>query len=382
MATIRIVLIGTSHPGNIGAAARAMKTMNLDSLYLVTPKHFPDEEANRLASSAADVLDNAVVCETLDAAIADCRLVIGASARERSVTWPMLAPDETAAQLVKEAKQHDVALVFGRERTGLTNEELDKCHALVQIPANAEYSSLNLAAAVQVLSYEINMAVIKAGDTPKNSVQENRTNDDLADENLCSAADMENYFVHLEKTLVDLEFIDRSNPRLLMRKVRRLYNRIRPTDIEMNILRGILTATATAQGRRQTEKIVESNIGLTGIHHHSILIQNLDCSLQFYRDVLGLEPDPARPELPFLGAWLNIGKQSIHLLVLPNPDPINDRPEHGGRDRHVALHINNINHLISRLENCAVPYTASKSGRKAVFFRDPDGNAVEVIEKQ
>ncbi|MDX1505360.1 MAG: RNA methyltransferase, partial [Spongiibacter sp.] len=155
---IRIVLVNTSHPGNIGAVARAMKNMCLSQLYLVAPQKFPHDEAVWRAASAADVLDSAVVCETLDEAIADCQLVIGTSARERTVPWPLLDPRNCMQEAYKEAAGgHKIAVVFGREDRGLTNEELQRCNLHVHIPSNPEYSSLNLGMAVQVMAYELRM---------------------------------------------------------------------------------------------------------------------------------------------------------------------------------------------------------------------------------
>jgi tRNA (cytidine32/uridine32-2'-O)-methyltransferase len=161
-ANIRIVLVETSHPGNIGAVARAMKNMMLESLYLVRPKQFPDSHAMARSSGAVDVLDNAVVCDSLAEAIADCHLVIAASARSRYIDWPTTNAPEAAQKLLKSCQQAPVALVFGREDRGLNNEELDHCNFMVQLPANPEFSSLNIAAAVQVFSYEIRKAFLEA----------------------------------------------------------------------------------------------------------------------------------------------------------------------------------------------------------------------------
>ncbi|MGA7278699.1 MAG: RNA methyltransferase, partial [Desulfocapsaceae bacterium] len=154
-ANIRIVLVETSHPGNIGAVARAMKNMQLQSLYLVRPKQFPDSHAMARSSGAFDLLNDAVVCDSLAEAVSDCRLVIAASARSRSIPWPTTSAPQAAEKLIKQALQAPVALVFGREDRGLNNEELDHCNFMVQLPANPEFSSLNIAAAVQVFSYEI-----------------------------------------------------------------------------------------------------------------------------------------------------------------------------------------------------------------------------------
>ncbi len=155
---VRVVLVETSHPGNIGAAARAMKTMGLTQLALVRPRHYPSAEASARASGATDLLDQAGVFDTLPEALDGCGLVIGASARQRALPWPLIAPRECGRRVVEAASRGEVGLVFGREQSGLTNDELQRCNLLVQIPANPAYSSLNLAMAVQVIAYEIRVA--------------------------------------------------------------------------------------------------------------------------------------------------------------------------------------------------------------------------------
>ena len=157
---IRIVLMNTSHPGNIGSVARAMKTMGLTDLCLVSPLQFPDPKADEMASNAVDVLAQATVVETLEDAIADCALVVGTSARTRKIPWPLLAPRAMAEKVREEAPTNQIAIVFGREQSGLSNEELERCHLHVNIPANPEYSSLNLGAAVQVIAYELRVAAL------------------------------------------------------------------------------------------------------------------------------------------------------------------------------------------------------------------------------
>ena len=231
---IRIVLINTSHPGNIGAVARAMKVMGLENLYLVEPKEFPCAEATARASGADDVLAKAVVCHSLPEALAGCRYVVGTSARSRNIAWPLLTPRESAEKLTAESESGEVALVFGREHSGMTNEELESCHELVNIPSNPEYSSLNIAAAVQVLAYEVMLA-----DGASKPEQEKR--------DLATADEMESFYGHLETTLTELQFLDPNQPRKLMRRLRRLFNRAEPDKTEMNILRGILSA---AQGKK------------------------------------------------------------------------------------------------------------------------------------
>ena len=228
---IRIVLIATSHPGNIGSAARAMKTMGLKNLYLVAPLDFPHPKAWEMASGAGDVLDNAIICETLEEAVADCDLVVGTSARMRALPWPMKSPREVAEQIAAQQQYKQVALVFGREHSGLTNEELQQCRLLTTIDANPEYSSLNLAAAVQVISYECRMASLQ----DQSSQQE-------WDQPLAKAGDLEKFFVHMESVLTDLDFLKKSAPRKLMPRMRRLFLRADPDEMEINILRGMLTA--------------------------------------------------------------------------------------------------------------------------------------------
>lgn len=234
-ANIRIVLVNTTHPGNIGGAARAMKNMGLSRLYLVAPKEFPSEKATWRSAGATDVLDDAVVVDTLDEAIAGCKLVVGTSARERRIPWPLLDPRQCGESIWSEAAHHEVALVFGREDRGLTNEELHKCNYHVHIPANEEYSSLNLATAVQVICYEIRMAFLQA--TAGNTLPNHQWDMPPAD-----AGALENYYGHLEQTLATLGFLDPDNPKQTMTRLRRMYNRVRMDQMELNILRGVLTA--------------------------------------------------------------------------------------------------------------------------------------------
>ncbi len=234
-ANIKIVLVNTSHPGNIGAAARAMKNMGLSELVLVQPENFPSGVAIGRAASAIELLENALVTESLEEAIADCGLIIGASARRRSIPWPMLAPEECGEKAVVESDQHKVALVFGREDSGLNNEELQQCHFHVQIPANPDYSSLNLAAAVMVICYELNKAVIKLADQSINALEQ------FWDQERATADQVEHFYSHLERVLVAIDFHDPENPRQLMQRLRRLFGRVRIDAMEMNILRGILT---------------------------------------------------------------------------------------------------------------------------------------------
>lgn len=239
---IRIVLVETSHPGNIGAVARAMKNMGLRHLYLVNPKKFPAEDALMRAAGAADILDSAQVCKDVATAIGNARLVLGASARERRIPWPVHDPRTSAAQATNEAAQHEVAILFGREDRGLKNEELRQCHVHINIPTDDVYSSLNLAMAVQVVCYELRMAWLAAKDGNDTGQQ--------WDAPLATAADTERFFAHLEQTLITLDFLKPSAPRQLMTRLRRLFNRIRMDEMELNILRGILTAAQQAVGKK------------------------------------------------------------------------------------------------------------------------------------
>ena len=227
---IRIILVNTSHTGNIGSTARAMKTMGLSSLYLVDPVNEPDGQASALAAGAGDVLANAKIVGTLEEAVKDCGLVVGTSARSRTHSWPMLGPRDCGEKLVQEVEKYPVALVFGRENSGLTNEELQQCHFHMCIPANPEYSSLNLAAAVQTLCYEIRMAFLNSETYP--SVEETYPLNE----------DLERFYAHLETTLEGTSFIRKSHPGVVMTKLRRLFNRARPESQELNILRGILAS--------------------------------------------------------------------------------------------------------------------------------------------
>ena len=244
---VRIVLVDTKHPGNIGGAARALKNMGLEQLWLVSPREFPADRAVWRAASATDVLDNARVVGTLDEALAGCGVVIGTSARDRRIPWPLLTPRECGRQALSEASQHEVALVFGREDRGLTNEELHKCTFHVHIPSNPDYSSLNLAAAVQVLCYETRMAALEA---------ENGELPDLNNWDVPPARfeDLELYFQHLEQALVDIDFHNRDNPRQTMTRLRRLFGRIRLDEMELAILRGMLTSIQNAAHRLKQEK--------------------------------------------------------------------------------------------------------------------------------
>ena len=230
--SVSIVLSHTSHPGNIGAAARAMKTMGLSKLVLVKPKNFPSFEATVRASKADDILENARVVETLDEALKDCSLVIGSSSRSRNMDVPVLSAREIAEKLVNEEQDQKVALLFGTESSGLTNEEVSRCHYHLYIPANPDYCSLNLASAVQLISYELRVAVL--GDST-DEIEKNYTKP-------VTAEMMEGFYQHLEQTLVQTGYHNPDHPKMLMSRLRRLYNRARPDHSEMQILRGILSS--------------------------------------------------------------------------------------------------------------------------------------------
>lgn len=234
-ANIKIVLVNTAHPGNIGGAARAMKNMGLGQLCLVEPREYPAPRAVWRAAGAREVLQHATVVNSVDEAIADCSLVIGTSARERRIPWPLINPRQCGERVWAEATSHKVALLFGREDRGLTNDELQKCHYHVHIPSNPQYSSLNLATAVQVLAYEIRMASLadKKGELP---------NLDEWDQPPVNAEDLENFHTHLAETMAELDFYDPQNPKQLLTRMRRLFNRVRMDQMEVSILRGLLSS--------------------------------------------------------------------------------------------------------------------------------------------
>jgi TrmH family RNA methyltransferase len=229
---VRVVLVEPSHPGNIGAAARAMKTMGLERLVLVNPLHFPDPQASARAAGALDFLDAARTVDSLAAGLSGCHWVFGCSARRRGVASTYLDPRQAAAQIAEFSAYAEVALVFGRERCGLHNDETDQCNFLVQIPANPAFASLNLAAAVQVLAYELRMQMHTGGiATSRNPLDRPAT-----------AEEMRRFYEHLEQVLLKLGFLNPTNPRHLMRRLRRLFNRVHPEQRELDILRGVLSA--------------------------------------------------------------------------------------------------------------------------------------------
>ena len=240
LARVRVVLINTTHPGNIGATARAMKVMGLSSLHLVTPKIYPHADATAMASGADDILQQAAVQDSLDSALEGCSLVLGTSARLRSLPMPMFDARRAARQALRESGAHDVAILFGRERYGLTNEEMMRCQYLVNIPANPDYSSLNIAQAVQIITYELRMAALGVADVEVPPADWEPVDD----------TQMERFYEHLEQTLLDIRFLNPRQPKKLMMRLRRLFNRARPDQNEINILRGILKASQESSGKR------------------------------------------------------------------------------------------------------------------------------------
>lgn len=236
---IKIVLVETSHTGNMGSAARAMKTMGLTQLCLVNPITHPDTQSISLAAGANDVINHVEIVKTLNEAIADCHLVIGTSARLRSLSWPHLSARECGYKIMQQAaSDKKIALVFGRERIGLTNDELQKCHYHVSIPANPDYSSLNLAMSVQILCYEIRQAMLESIiDSKQNIEHSQESNIDYP-----TSAQIEGFYQHFEKILLETEFINPSQPGQILGRLRRLFNRANIEEQELNILRGVLTS--------------------------------------------------------------------------------------------------------------------------------------------
>ena len=248
LSNFKIVLVETSHPGNIGAVAREMKNMQMDQLRLVNPKFFPHADATARASGADNILRTASVYNSLQTAIADCEIVLGASARDRTISWPALTPRQCAEKWVAArvtqpgqaletspaaigCRAKNIALVFGRENSGLKNHELDLCHYLLRIPCNAEYSSLNLAAAVQVVSYELFIA------TGQETISLIGDRDEVPP---ASAQQMEAFYIHLQQTMSDIGFLHPERSKSIMRRLRRLFNRSQLDTKELDILRGIL----------------------------------------------------------------------------------------------------------------------------------------------
>lgn len=237
--SVRFVLVGTTHPGNIGATARAMKNMGHHDLVLVAPRYFPHADATARASGAEDLLENARVVDSLDEALADCHFAAATSARNRAIEWPIYSPRECAQELIQKSVAGKVAVVMGPEKSGLSNDHLDRCHALLNIPTDPNFSSLNIAMAVQVISYELRLASIEAPSSASSEVPEVPP---------ATSEEMEFFFEHLEAVLTMRGFLNPENPRTLMRRMRRLFVKASPDHNEINILRGILTAFERANG--------------------------------------------------------------------------------------------------------------------------------------
>jgi len=227
---VRVVLSHPSHPGNIGAAARAMKTMGLESLYLVNPRSFPDKGAETRAAGAWDVLNNTKVCASLDEALNGTALAAAVTARQRDLSHDVFDSHQGARKLLNQAGQLPVALVFGTEKSGLTTMEVSRCQIVVHIPTNPAYSSLNLASAVQVMTYELRMALPKVECFPQSFSA------------LASFDEIELFYCHLEQAMINCGFLDPKNPKRLMQRIRRLFSRTRLEKKEVNILRGILNS--------------------------------------------------------------------------------------------------------------------------------------------
>ncbi len=233
---LRIILVSPSHPGNIGATARAMKNMGLSQLYLVNPESFPHPLASARAAGADAVLEQAVVVDNLEDALSDCEWVFATSARRRNLTWPQLDV-RSSAELIAKNPQRPTAVVFGCERVGLSNEELARAHYHIYIPTDKAFSSLNLAQAVQVVTYELYMAQQQKPERP------------AASPRLATGDEVNGFYHHLEQTLTEVDFLDPKQPKMLMQRLRRLFNRAQLEQKEINILRGILSAVD-----KQTQK--------------------------------------------------------------------------------------------------------------------------------
>ena len=241
---IRIVLVNTSHPGNIGAAARAMKNMGLSKLTLVDPKHFPSLEAINRSVGAVDILDNVVITKDLQQAISGCVWVAGTSARLRTIEWPILNPRDCVQKSLEYVEQGEIAIVFGRENSGLTNEELEKCNALLHIPTNPDFSSLNIAAAVQVVCYEYRLALTE-DKMSKHKGSKHRY------DALANSKQLEGMYQHLYDALDYMNFFRTNNPDIIMRRLKGLFNRADTTQRELSIIRGICSSIQDKKNPRK-----------------------------------------------------------------------------------------------------------------------------------
>lgn len=236
-------MVETTHPGNIGAAARAMKTMGYANLYLVKPSHYPSAEATARAAGADDILARALVCDSLQQALHGCTAVIASTARPRSVTHPVFTPREYATKLPTLARLGTVALVFGRESSGLSNEELEYCNAILQIPTNPDFCSLNVGSAVQILCYEFAQILLQEDIKARD---EERTRPATTDE-------MQYFYAHLQQSLIDVGFLDTEHPRKLMRRLKSLFNRAHLDENELSILRGFLASVQSTVAKDGTK---------------------------------------------------------------------------------------------------------------------------------
>jgi len=246
---IRIVLVEPSHPGNIGGAARALKTMGLSQLAVVNPRRFPDPQAEWRAAGAQDVLEAVHTFDSVDAAIADCHWVVGTSTRQRRIPWPLKSAEDVATDILARPESARIAVLFGRETSGLSNEELQKCHCHLQIPANPDYPSLNLAMAVQVVCYELHkqaaaLPVAAPWDRPQ-----------------ATMAQLQGLLDHLQSTLEDSGFLDPANPGQTMTRLRRLFTRVALDDTEVQMLRGILNQLGRGRGLADAVGSVRGNSG-------------------------------------------------------------------------------------------------------------------------
>ena len=230
--SVKVVLVGTTHPGNIGATARAMKNMGILDLALVEPKEFPSDVATFRSKAAKDILEKASVHRSLAEAVSECELVVGTSARGRTVPWPVLNPREAAEEMHKSSRNGKVAIVFGREDRGLTNEELGLCNFHVHIPSDPEYSSLNLSQAVQILAYEIRLSYL----------QDRHVNEEYWDVELANNEQTERLINHMDELMQEVDFYDVENPRKLLVRVRRFFKRSKIDIMEANIFRGLFAS--------------------------------------------------------------------------------------------------------------------------------------------
>lgn len=243
---VRIVMVNTTLPANIGSALRAMKTMGLTKLVLVSPKTYPHPDIDALAAGATDLIDQIQIVETLEEAISDCHLVFGTSARSRTIPWPLLDVRPAAAKSMQAVIQHqqEIAIIFGREDRGLTNEELALANYHVTIPVNTDYGVLNVAQAIQIICYEMRMEALSQIESVKDIDANMKVTDQVSmqwDEPLVPHEQMEKFYPHLEKMLAEIEFLDPENPRLLPLRLRRLFGRIQLDRMEYHLLRGIFS---------------------------------------------------------------------------------------------------------------------------------------------